>query len=77
MVKNIGKIKKLMTSKIHISSKDMKSAQVTSDNFAAEITPDYCLVELGKYTFKITPEYYRSLEIVCELAKQLNEIGEL
>lgn len=62
-----------MTNKIIISAKDLTNARVKTDNFEAEITLEYCLVDLRHYTIKITPEHYRAMEVVCELARQIRE----
>jgi hypothetical protein len=56
---------------IFIQGRDLENVSVKSENFIADVTKDYCLIELGNYTFKLKPEQYRSLEVVLELAKTI------
>lgn len=51
---------------IHIKG-DLNDVTVEADRFAANVTKDYCLVNLEHYTFKIDRKYYRALEVALEM----------
>lgn len=55
-----------MTNKVIIKG-DFDSATIEADRFMAEVTKDYCLVNLEHETFRIDSKYFRALEIAIEL----------
>jgi len=56
-----------------IQAKSPESISVINDKTLIECTPEYCLVDLGKYVFKLNPAEYRTVEIAIELAQQMHD----
>lgn len=50
-----------------------KTATVSGDKFIADVTKDYCLINLENETFKISSKYFRLMYLTFEIAEQLEE----
>lgn len=63
-----------MSNETKISANSVnKTATVASENFIADITKDYCLINLENQTFYITARHFRSMFLAFELAEALTE----
>ncbi len=63
-----------MTNETRISANsNNKTATVSADHFIADITPEYCLINLGHETCKIPSEHFRNMYLTFEIAEQFIE----
>lgn len=60
-----------MSYDIFISASGPREASVKGKSLDADVTLDYCLVNLRNQTMRLNPEDYRGMEVIIELAKQI------
>lgn len=58
-------------SDIFISAKDLTSASVKGFNLEADITTDYCIINLRGQTMRLNPDDYHNMQVIIELAEQI------
>jgi hypothetical protein len=58
----------------HISAnQNNKTATITGNRFIAEISPDYCLINLEYFTISLKPDQLRNMEVAIEMARAIWE----
>jgi len=60
-----------MSNEIYISGKQTGECTVTGDRLIADVTPEYCLINLREQTLRLNPDDYYNMETILELARQL------
>jgi len=60
-----------MSNEIHISGKQTGECTVKGERLEADVTPDYCLINLREQTMRLNPADYDNMETILELARQV------